>query len=225
MNIYAVIVAGGVGSRMNNALPKQFLPINGEPMLYYAINAFIKANSNIKIIIVLHPDYLSHFNTVLNCFKERINVQVVPGGATRFESVQKGINAITDAQPNDVVLVHDGARPLISATLINNLIDVTIKLGNAIPVIAIPESVRQIENNTSKPINRDTLRMVQTPQASQFAQIKKAFTQIYNKAFTDEATVLEADGNNINLIEGEIFNIKMTTPEQMEWAEYLLNKK
>jgi 2-C-methyl-D-erythritol 4-phosphate cytidylyltransferase len=222
MNVYAIIVAGGTGSRMNNALPKQFLPIHGKPILYYSIKAFLDAIPELKLIIVLHPDFFGSMNGILQLFKDRPDIQIVAGGATRFESVKNGINSIINAQPNDVVMVHDAARPMVSELLINKILEATKKYDTAIPVINIPESVRQLDGEISIPIDRASLRMVQTPQAAIYKSFQIAFNKDYSSAFTDEATVLEASNFAIHLIDGDYNNIKITTPDQLLYAEYAL---
>jgi 2-C-methyl-D-erythritol 4-phosphate cytidylyltransferase len=222
MNVFAIIVAGGTGSRMNNALPKQFLPIHGKPILYYSIKAFLDAVPDVKIIIVLHPDFFSAMNGIVQLFENRPDIQIVAGGATRFESVKNGINSIMDGQPNDVVMVHDAARPIVSVQLINNILEAAKKYNTAVPVINIPESVRQLNGEVSAPIDRDSLRMVQTPQAAIYEWMTNAFKQNYLDIFTDEASVLQACNYDIQLIEGDNNNIKITTPDQLLFAEYAL---
>lgn len=216
---YAVLVAGGKGVRMGNALPKQFLPLAGLPVLAHAVQAFISALPDVHIILVLPPDQLSYAQMVLQSLAHPVDVQIVAGGETRYHSVQNGLNAITG---NGIVFVHDGARPLVSKELILRCLAQAIDKGSAIPCVPVTESMRMVDEAESKPVNRDQLRIIQTPQTFTTEIILPAFQQPYSVAFTDEATVVEAYGTPVFLIAGDRNNIKVTTPEDMIIAEALL---
>jgi 2-C-methyl-D-erythritol 4-phosphate cytidylyltransferase len=216
---YVVIVAGGMGMRMGSAVPKQFLPLMGKPILCYAIEAFAKAMPGIKQILVLPSDQLHTAQTVLRSYVSDIDVSIVEGGQTRYHSVQNGLKKVNN---DGVVFVHDGVRPLISTELILKCYQQALEKGSAIPVIPMAESVRMIEGNSSTSIDREKLRIIQTPQTFRTEVILPAFTQEYNPAFTDEATVVEANGTKVFLIDGIKGNIKITTPEDMTIAEALL---
>lgn len=218
----AVLVAGGKGLRMGSAIPKQFLPLNGKPVLYYTITAFITAFPDVQLILVLPQDQLSYAQMVLQSFPDRIDLTIVAGGTTRYHSVQNGLKAVA---PNSVVFVHDGVRPLVSPALIRNCYAQAIEKGSAIPAIAVTDSIRKLQDdNTSAPIHRDQLRIIQTPQTFRSDILLSAFQQAHSDAFTDEATVVEAHGAPVYLIEGERSNIKVTTPEDMVIAEALLKE-
>jgi len=216
---YAVVVAGGRGIRMGSAVPKQFLPLLGKPLLCYAIQAFAATIRGIHIILVLPPDQLNSAKTVLKSYLGAIEVTTVAGGATRYESVQNGLKKVND---DGVVFIHDGVRPLISQDLISRCYQQTISMGSAIPVIPVMDSIRMVENGASHPVNREHLRIIQTPQTFMTNIILPAFKQQYQPSFTDEANVVEAHGTKVYLIEGALDNIKVTTPEDMLIAETLL---
>ena len=216
---YAVIVAGGRGLRMGSAVPKQFLPMLGKPLLCYAIQAFAATIKGIHIILVLPPDQLNSAKTVLKSYLSNIDVTTVAGGATRYHSVQNGLKKVNN---DGVVFVHDGVRPLLSQDLIQRCYQQAIEKGSAIPVIPVMESIRIIQDGTSSPVNREQLRIIQTPQTFQTNIILAAFEQEYQPSFTDEANVVEAHGTRVHLIDGALENIKVTTPEDMLIAETLL---
>lgn len=216
---YAVVVAGGRGIRMGSAVPKQFLPLLGKPLLCYAIQAFAATIKGIHIILVLPVDQLNSAKTVLKSYLGNIEVTTVAGGATRYHSVQNGLKKVNN---DGVVFVHDGVRPLLSQDLIQRCYHQALEKGSAIPVIPLIESIRIMENGTSRPINREQLRIVQTPQTFMTKIILPAFEQEYQPSFTDEANVVEAYGTPVHLIDGSLENIKVTTPEDMLIAETLL---
>lgn len=222
MEKYAVIVAGGKGLRMNSAVPKQFLPLLDKPVLHYTVKAFIEAFADIHIILVLPADQVSYAQILLQSFPERIDLTIVTGGETRFHSVQNGLKCVIE---NSIVFVQDGVRPIISADLIRRCYEQAVEKGSAIPAIAVTDSMRLQEGDDSKPVNRDHLRIIQTPQTFRSDILLPAFEQPYSDAFTDEATVAEAYGTKVYLIEGERSNIKVTTPEDLIIAEALLKER
>ena len=216
---YVVLVAGGKGMRMGNAMPKQFLPLRGIPVLAHAIKTFTDALPGAHIILVLPPDQLSYAQIVLRALVSPPDMEIVSGGETRFHSVQNGLNVI---QEPGIVFVHDGARPLVSEALILRCLQQAIEKGSAIPAIPVTDSMRIVDEDDSEPVNRDNLRIIQTPQTFRTELILPAFQQAYSPDFTDEATVVEAYGIKVFLAEGERRNIKVTTPEDMVIAEALL---
>lgn len=222
MDKYAVIVAGGKGLRMGNALAKQFLPLAGKPVLYHTIRAFTNAYTDVKLVLVLPQDQLSYAQIVLQAFPDGIDMTIVAGGATRFHSVQNGLSVVSD---DAVVFVHDGVRPLVSAALIQACYEQALQKGSAIPAIPVADSMRMIDGDNSTPVNREQMRSIQTPQTFRSDVLLPAFAQEYSDAFTDEATVVEAYGTQVYLIAGEKSNIKLTTPEDMMMAEYMLKEK
>ena len=222
MNKYAVIVAGGRGLRMGNAIPKQFLPLMGQPVLYHTIKAFVDAYPDIHLILVLPAEQLSYAQIVLQAFPGRIDITIVSGGETRFHSVRKGLEAVDG---EGFVFVHDGVRPLVSVDLIRRCYEQALEKGSAIPAILVADSMRLVSGENSAPVNREQMRIIQTPQTFRTDIILPAFKQEYSLAFTDEATVAEAHGTKIYLAEGERGNIKVTTPEDLVIAEALIKER
>ncbi len=222
MKKYAVIVAGGKGVRMGSAVPKQFLPLNGHPILYHTIKAFADAYADMQLVLVLPQDQLSYAQMVLQSFPERIDITIVAGGETRYHSVQNGLKVV-DA--DSIVFVHDGVRPLATTELIHRCYEQAVDKGSAIPAIPVADSMRILEDEDSRPIDREQMRIIQTPQTFKAEVILPAFAQEYQTAFTDEATVVEAYGDNVYLVQGERSNIKVTTPEDMIVAEALLKAR
>ncbi len=218
---YAVIVAGGVGTRMKSNIPKQFLLLNGKPILYHTIKAFQTTISGIKIILVLPKEYMEQLD-YLNSLSENIaDIVVVSGGETRFQSVKNGLNAI---QTDGIVFIHDGVRPFITQKLLENCLQTALEKGNAIPCVLIKDSLRKINSSNNEYANREEFRAIQTPQTFQIDSIKKAFEQPYQASFTDEASVLENLGEEINLIHGIDENIKITTPFDLKMAEIIISQ-
>ena len=219
---YAVIVAGGSGLRMGAALPKQFLDLCGKPVLYYSIKAFIDALAGVRIILVVPEDHTSLVQKVLEAFDEPIDLTIVAGGDTRYASVAAGLKEVP---AESIVLVHDGARPLISPELIRRCYACANTNGSGVPVIPVADSIRQVSSFSNRAIARENLRSVQTPQAFASDLLQQAFHQPYVPAFTDEASVVEWMGGTIHLVEGERSNLKITTPEDMVIAAALLGER
>jgi 2-C-methyl-D-erythritol 4-phosphate cytidylyltransferase len=221
MKKYAVIVAGGSGARMNSKVPKQFLLLKGKPVLYYTIDAFLKAYEDIQIILVLPEEHVAAGQEVIDAFFDYSRIQITIGGRTRFHSVQNGLQLITE---ESMVFVHDAVRCLLSTELIHRCYDAAIEFGSAIPVTDCRDSVRVISNDGNEAIERDRVKLVQTPQTFHSKILLPAFSNIdYKDKFTDEATVVEAFGLKVTLVEGEERNIKITQPLDMEFAERLIN--
>jgi len=221
MKKYAVIVAGGSGARMNSKVPKQFLLLKGKPVLYYTIDAFLKAYEDIQIILVLPEEHVAAGQEVIDAFFDYSRIQITIGGRTRFHSVQNGLQLITE---ESMVFVHDAVRCLLSTELIHRCYDAAIEFGSAIPVTDCRDSVRIISNDGNEAIERDRVKLVQTPQTFHSKILLPAFSNIdYKDKFTDEATVVEAFGLKVTLVEGEERNIKITQPLDMEFAERLIN--
>lgn len=221
-NYYAIIVAGGSGSRMKSVVPKQFLLLNGLPVLMHTINAFYKCQLKPEIIIVLPSDSHEYWNELCQMHHFDIPYQLVDGGETRFHSVKSGLALIED--DGAIVAVHDAVRPLITCDIIDESFECAEKYGNAIVAIKSRDSVRQIKDNRSVSLVRDEIYLIQTPQTFQAAQLKLAYQQPYHPHFTDDASVVEQTGVNINLIGGSYQNIKITYPEDIAIAEFLLKQ-
>jgi 2-C-methyl-D-erythritol 4-phosphate cytidylyltransferase len=209
-----IIVAGGVGSRMKSDKPKQFLDLEGEPVIIRTLKCFLAYNSSIRIVISVHKNYKSHLETII--VKHQINTEnlsITIGGDTRFESVRNGLQLIDETTA--VVGIHDAARPLVSRQTIAACFETATQKGNAVPCVSVNESLRKISNNVNNSVNRLEYKIVQTPQCFQVSKIKAAFAQGYQHSFTDDATVLEAAGEFINLVEGNLENIKITSPHDL----------
>jgi len=216
-----IITAGGLGTRMKSDIPKQFLSINGKPILMYTIEKFYKFNSKINIILVLPKDYTDLWKTLCKEKNFLIKHKIVIGGETRFESIKNGLNVISE---NGYTATHDGVRPFVSFQTIQNCLDLAKKESNAIPVVKINDSIRRIENNNNFIENRELLRAVSTPQIFETKLLKTAYNQEFKSEFTDCASVVEKMGIQINLTEGNSENIKITNPSDLIIAEvYILN--
>lgn len=217
---HIIIVAGGSGKRIKANIPKQYIEVNGKPLIVYTIDVFFRYNPDINMCIVAHKDYLNYLNDLLRKYFPGKKILTTIGGDTRFESVRKGLQLI-DAD-GAVVGIHDAARPMVSVDTIKHCFETAAQKGNAIPVINVTESIRVIENNTNKAINRSNYKVVQTPQCFNSILIKKAFEQDYSSLFTDDASVLEKTGEKIFLVEGNIENIKITHDTDLILAQHLL---
>ncbi|MBI5217483.1 MAG: 2-C-methyl-D-erythritol 4-phosphate cytidylyltransferase [Bacteroidia bacterium] len=219
MNKYVVIVAGGSGKRMNSGIPKQFLELCGKPMLMYTISKFYAYDNFIKIILALPENQIEYWKGLCSKHKFSIKHSIVPGGKERFHSVK---NALIKIKDTGIVAVHDGVRPLVSVDTIKRCFNASSKLGNAIPAVDISESVRVMEKSRNKAVDRSKYKLIQTPQVFKTDIIKKAYTQDYKPQFTDDASVVEALGYKINLVEGNFENIKITSPLDLIMAEALM---
>ena len=221
MKRYAIIVAAGTGSRMNSGLPKQFLQLCGKPILYYSLLAFHQNASETKIIVVLAEQEVNRWLSLCAEYKIEIPHKIVMGGATRTESVLNGLNTITE---NGVIAIHDGARPLASNEIIENCFQSAIKNGTGVACVKPKDSIRIVSGEENKAIDRDDLRLIQTPQTFTSEIIKNAFLRNGTESSTDDATIAEKAGYKIYLIEGSYLNFKVTTPEDLLLAESLLSK-
>jgi 2-C-methyl-D-erythritol 4-phosphate cytidylyltransferase len=213
---FAIIVAGGVGTRMNAGIPKQFLLLGGKPVLMHSMEAFPLAYPDISIILVLPASQFSSWQSLCEQHLFTLPHQVVAGGETRFHSVKNALSAIGS---DGVVAIHDGVRPLISVSLIREGFLSAGQLGNCIPVVPVNESLRMLENGGSHAVGRSEFCMVQTPQVFRCNIIKKAYEQAYRESFTDDATVAESIGEVIHLIDGDPVNLKITHPSDLAAAE------
>ncbi|MCW3113551.1 MAG: 2-C-methyl-D-erythritol 4-phosphate cytidylyltransferase [Segetibacter sp.] len=219
MKKYAVIVAGGSGQRMGSEVPKQFLLLKGKPLIQYTVQAFLLAYVDMQIILVLPVQQLANGRDIIKKMNAEERVQIIAGGATRFDSVKNGLQLVT---PSSIVFVQDGVRCLVSQTLIRSCYEQAVDKGSAVPVVTATDSIRIDEGADHYPIDRNKIRIVQTPQTFQSNVLLTAFEQEYDTTFTDEATVVEAAGNKVFLIEGEYNNLKITRPIDLFIAEKLL---
>jgi 2-C-methyl-D-erythritol 4-phosphate cytidylyltransferase len=219
---YAIIVAGGKGNRMNRDIPKQFLRLNGKPVLMHTIEAFQRCIFHPEIIVVLSEDQHLYWSALCKAHEFNIAHEVIGGGQERFDSVKKGLEFIPG---ESVVAVHDAVRPLVSPELIEASFEMALLKGNAIAAIQPVDSVRiQIEGQTSLSLNRDEVFLIQTPQTFLSEQLIAAYQQKYVKEFTDDASVVEKAGFKISILPGERTNIKITYAQDLELASFLLTE-
>lgn len=218
---FAVIVAGGSGQRMGSNIPKQFLLLNGKPILYYTLSAFLESYTDLSLILVLPDTHIAKGEEMIQSMPDKNRIKIVAGGATRFHSVKNGLQHIS--QPS-IVFVHDGVRCLISKELIRKCYDYAVVHKSAIPAVAATDSIRIADGDNNKMIDRDKVRIVQTPQTFASEMITNAFQQQYQPSFTDEASVVEANGSPVHLIEGDYNNIKITHPIDLLIAENLMRE-
>ena len=213
-----IIVAGGKGKRMSSDVPKQFLLIEGLPVLMHTIEAFYRYDETIQIIVVLPESEHSRWQNLCREHKFTVPHEVVGGGQERFHSVKNGLEKAT----GDIIAVHDGVRPLVSVELIERCFSAAAIHKAIVPVTEIVDSLRILENGKNRILDRNICKIVQTPQVFEARILKKACLQEYNKNFTDDASVVEKSGEKITLVEGERQNIKITTPADLKIAENFL---
>jgi len=216
----ALIVAGGKGERMNSDIPKQFIEINGKPVLMYTIEAFVKYNADIQIILVLPASQTDQWENLCKKYAFNIKHTVVTGGPTRFHSVQNGLKSIVTPS---IVAVHDGVRPLVSIQTISKCFVEAEIHKTAVPITEMVESIRKITGSSSESANRSEFRLVQTPQVFDGELLKRAYRQEFSDSFTDDASVVESLGEKIYLVEGNRENIKITTAMDLVIAKTLLS--
>ncbi|MFV0521194.1 MAG: 2-C-methyl-D-erythritol 4-phosphate cytidylyltransferase [Mangrovibacterium sp.] len=213
MKTFTVIVAGGSGTRMGTDIPKQFLELSGKPILMHTIAKFHEFDFNTTIIVVLPKSQFAYWKELCKKYNFHILHKVVSGGTSRFQSVKNGLNHISD---EGIVFIHDGVRPLVSNSTIKRCLDMAIEKGNALPVVPVVDSIRKLNGEYNEYKNRADYCLVQTPQTFAVNKIKTAFQQDELPTFTDDASVLEAANEIINLVEGNTENIKITT--KTDWS-------
>lgn len=206
---------------MQSSLPKQFMILGGEPVVARTINTFAEALPGAEIVVVLPKEHIEMWKNLAARFEVAVH-KVVEGGSERFHSVLRGIEALSDEV--EYIAVHDGVRALVSKRLIIAAMLEVESHDAVIPVVEVTDSIRRIEGEGSIIVPRSELRAVQTPQVFRAALLRRAYTLPYDPSFTDDASVVEAAGGSITLIAGERSNLKLTTPEDMAWAEQLISK-
>lgn len=216
---YVIVVAGGTGTRMQSVVPKQFIELCGKPILLHTLQKFIDVIPEIKIVLVLSLDFKKEWESICKKYNFNYPVELAQGGETRFHSVKNGLALVPN---NCIVGIHDAARPLVSADTIKNTFKTAQKKGNASPFVPQNESIREIMGSENWAVDRNSYVIVQTPQCFESSLLKKAFLQDYNSSFTDDASVLEAIGEKINLVEGNRENIKITTQQDLIIAKALM---
>lgn len=219
MNRHVVIVAGGKGLRMGGEIPKQFLPVGGKPVLMRTIEAFYSFDPSIHIILVLPVSQQAYWKELCETYRFTLSHEIADGGETRFHSVKNGLAQISG---DGLVGVHDGVRPFVSPEVIATCYAEAAIHRAVIPVIDVVETVRHLTGERSETVPRNQYKLVQTPQVFEVCLLKTAYNQAYTDAFTDDASVVEATGQEVYLVPGNKENIKLTTPFDLKIAEVLL---
>ena len=217
---YVIIVAGGSGMRMGSAVPKQFLLLNGKPIISHTLERYQLAVPDARIIVVIPAAEEQVFRELLEQYNTPHPYRIVPGGPTRFHSVLQGLSAIDDSA--GLVAVHDAVRPLVRSTVITAGFEVAHDTGAAIPVVALKDSIREIQNTATISRDRSRYLLVQTPQVFDLAALKKAYERPFQDSFTDDASVMEAAGYVVSTFPGNEENIKITSPSDLSVAAALL---
>ncbi len=220
MKEYVIVVAGGMGRRMGSEIPKQFLLLSGIPILMRTLDVFYRYSNKIQIILVLPKDLTNYWNNLCIQYKFAVPHQITAGGASRYKSVKNGLAQIRE--PDALVAIHDGVRPLVTTSIISTSFAEATKFGSAITAVNLTESIRQLYKNKSKAVDRDDYKLVQTPQTFRFALIKHAYDIKDIEYLTDDSVVAEKAGVNIHLIEGSYENIKITTKNDLSMAETIV---
>ena len=214
---YVIIVAGGKGLRMGSDIPKQFLPIGGRPVLMRTLERFREYSADLQIILVLPEAQQASWQELCKAYHFGVEYTLANGGQTRFHSVQNGLKLIPDDEQG-VVGVHDGVRPFVSVDVIARCYEAARTHGAVIPVMPVVETLRHVEKGN---VYRADYRLVQTPQTFDIQLLKAANRQPYQESFTDDASVVEAYGHAVTMVEGNRENIKLTTPFDMLVAEVM----
>jgi 2-C-methyl-D-erythritol 4-phosphate cytidylyltransferase len=222
---YALIVAGGKGERFGGDRPKQFQDLGGTPLLVHTLQAFQDAMEWDELLLVLHPTMMADWERILEEYPLSMVPRTIAGGEERFHSVRNGVREIPEKE-GSLVAVHDAVRPLVRPERIRNLMEEAELFGTAVPTVPLKESIRQVEGDgTNEAVDRSHYRVVQTPQCFRSNSLKAAMERPFNSEYTDEATVIEAHGEAIHLSEGDVENIKVTTPLDLRIAEGILKDR
>lgn len=221
MNEFALIVAGGTGTRMKSKVVKQFLPLVGQPVLMHTINAFKRYSPAVNIHVVLPKDQVEHWQELCKTHYFNVPHEVTYGGISRFQSVKNGLAKLPE---NGLVAIHDGVRPLVNENTIAASFRLASIHGSAVAAVRLKESIRMVDPDKTKAVDRSKYRLIQTPQTFQLSLIKEAYELPDDPSLTDDASVAERAGHQISLFEGTYDNLKITTPEDMSVAEALLQK-
>ena len=213
---YAIIVAGGSGSRMQHDIPKQFIPVAGKPILMHTIERFYNYSAHIRLVVVLPKEQLETWRELCREHEFKIFHMTVPGGATRFGSVKNGLGAVIG---DGLVAVHDGVRPFVAKETIAVAFAAAANYGSGVVAVSPKDSIRELTADGSIAVPRANYKLVQTPQVFRASILQRAYEQPVQAHFTDDASVVESIGEKITLVEGSYRNIKITTPEDLILAE------
>jgi 2-C-methyl-D-erythritol 4-phosphate cytidylyltransferase len=224
MKKYAIIVAGGTGTRMGSRTPKQFLLLNDKPVLFYTLKIFLEAYPDLQIVLVLPQEYMDLGREIIDAYFDYSRIQITSGGETRFHSVKNGLGLV---ETESIIFVHDAVRCLVTVELIHRCYENALDTGSAVPALRSKDSVRFLneEENDNEVVDRSKVVFIQTPQTFHSRILLPAFEIDYKERFTDEATVIEAFGLKISLVEGEENNIKITSPVDLAIAEKILEER
>jgi 2-C-methyl-D-erythritol 4-phosphate cytidylyltransferase len=217
-----IIVAGGKGERMKTTVPKQFLKLNEKPLLMHTVNGFYQYDRQMEILLVLPENQINYWNELCEKYGFSIHHQVIAGGETRFHSVKNALDVIRE---ECLIAVHDGVRPLVDAATIDRCFSKAEKTGTAVPVIDLVDTIREITENRNATLERKSYKLVQTPQVFKSEILISSYEKAGDKQFTDDASVVEAAGYPIHLVEGNRMNIKITNPLDLKIAELLMKEK
>jgi 2-C-methyl-D-erythritol 4-phosphate cytidylyltransferase len=218
-NEHALIVAGGKGTRIKSFLPKQFIELNGKPILLHTVEAFLRYSDKIKIILVLPEDDFEIWNDITKKFTFSYPIILQKGGETRFQSVKNGLSKMAG---EGLVAIHDGVRPLVSEDIIGASYRLAAVHQSAVAAVRLKESIRMTDQDNTRAVDRSKFRLIQTPQTFDLQLIKKAYEIKEDASLTDDASVAERAGHIISLFEGSYENIKITTQEDLIVARALM---
>lgn len=226
---YVLIVAGGKGLRMGGDLPKQFIPLEGKPVLMHTLETFHRWDASAELVLVLPEDHQPYWNMLCQEIGCKVPHRIANGGETRFHSVRNGLEFLSEEIENAsegdekaFIAIHDGVRPFVSAQVIGTCFEAAEESGTAIPALPMIDSLRETDGKGSHPVDRSRYFAVQTPQVFRSDLLLKAYKQVFSALFTDDASVVEAMGESIQLVAGNQENIKITTPFDLLIAERLL---
>lgn len=217
MNRSMIIVAGGSGTRMGSELPKQFIELNGKPILMHTIEAMEAVDSSMQLILVLPEHQMGFWEELCEKHNWRVPHLLANGGLTRFLSVKSGLKQAT----GQLIGIHDGVRPFVTAQMVDRCFGAAEKDGAAVPVTSIVQSLRKVDSDSNSAVNRDQFRAVQTPQCFQASVLKAAFENATRTDYSDDASVAEEAGTSISLVHGDQENIKVTTPFDLQLARLI----
>ena len=224
---YLIVTAGGTGTRMGAAVPKQFLELGGKPILHLTLEKFLEAVPDVHVLTVLPEGHIAAWRQYCQTANFVCPQRLVKGGFTRFHSVKNALEFVPD---DAIVAVQDGVRPLISVDKIRELFAAAESAPAVIPVLPVTDTLKELAKDadgrltsTGESIDRSRIWGAQTPQIFHSTQLKAAYAQGYDTLFTDDASVAEKYGIPLTFLEGERYNIKITTPEDLTLAQVLIS--